>query len=346
MTFARIEALATCLPSASVASDELGAALRTVPDSALRLMTGISSRRWCDRNAGEDSFALANRAALACLEKSRYGPADLDVIISAPIMRIRDRRFYFEPPFAAMIADRIGAREALCFDVSNACAGVATAILIIDRMIKAGYARRGLVVSGEQVTIVTETAMNEVDRVRHPQFASLTPGDSGLALLIDGEEGVGSPIHGVDLMTFAKGAYWCVAKPSARTAGYAMYTDVARQLNDDVYSVWPVFVADMLAETGRTFASEGFDSLIFHQVTGPVIERALRHGRQAFDSPLPPSPKVVGDLGNTTTNSIFMALHRQLSDGDLGEGDKVLFVPSGSGIVMGMASMTLSALAV
>jgi 3-oxoacyl-[acyl-carrier-protein] synthase III len=72
-------------------------------------------------------------------------------------------QFFFEPSTAVRLKHRLGFYNALVFDISCACAGMFAAIHVIDAMIRAGLVKRGMVVSGEYITPLTETAQKEIE---------------------------------------------------------------------------------------------------------------------------------------------------------------------------------------
>src|SRR5207244_4835118 len=87
-------------------------------------------------------------------------------------------RVSFEPGTAMQLKAQFGFVNALIFDISNACTGMFTAVDIIDAFIKAGLIRRGMVVSGEYITHLTQTAQNEIESYLDARLAFLTVGDA------------------------------------------------------------------------------------------------------------------------------------------------------------------------
>ena len=49
------------------------------------------------------------------------------------------------------LKETLGARRAMSFDISNACAGMMTGVFIVNDLIRQGRIRRGMVVSGEYI---------------------------------------------------------------------------------------------------------------------------------------------------------------------------------------------------
>ncbi|MFE9258340.1 3-oxoacyl-ACP synthase III family protein [Streptomyces sp. NPDC006879] len=343
--YSRLEAIGTHIPETVLTTEELTGCSEELRDVDVRRITGVAERRVCnpDPEVGEDSFGMALRAARACLGASRYGPDDLDVVISASITRFKDGgRFTFEPSFASSLARELGARPAIQFDVSNACAGMLTGVYVLDRMIRSGVVRNGMVVSGEQATGVARTAVREISDSYDPQFASLSVGDSAAAVVLDRSADPADRIHYVELMTCAEYSHLCMGMPSDRTPGIALYTDNKKMHNKDRLALWPRFHGDLLEKGGHDFAGENFDYVIQHQVGTRFIEYVNQMGEAEFGAPMPTSLAVVERLGNTATTSHFLTLHEHLSAGTARRGANYLLVPAASGVVTGALSATIT----
>jgi 3-oxoacyl-[acyl-carrier-protein] synthase III len=339
----RLESLGAYLPERVQATTDLIDSMTNPPQFSLEEITGIRSRRV--HAEGEDSFVIALNAAKDCLSRSRYEVGDLDVVISASISRTKDGRMgYFEPSFAASIARAIGANTAMHFDVSNACAGMMTGVFLLDRMIKAGVARRGLVVSGEAITPIARSAVREISEPWDPQFGSLTVGDSGAAVVVDAAESDADKIHYIELVTAAEYSHLCIGKPSDKTPAPALYTNNGEMHKKERVQMWPHFQKGFLASRGRTFADERFDYIIQHQIGARAISSFTRVGGAMFETEMPESLSVVEELGNTATTSHFVTLYQHLKEKKVKKGSKVLMVPAASGIVIGCLSTTITAL--
>src|SRR5450755_1456790 len=63
---------------------------------------------------------------------------------------VRERRIAGEDEDSYTLA--VGARRAVSFDISNACAGMMTGTFLLNDMIRQGRIRRGMVVSGEYIS--------------------------------------------------------------------------------------------------------------------------------------------------------------------------------------------------
>ena len=350
MSKTRIEALGAYLPETIQSTAELIAQMDRPPPFNLEDITGIKNRRIYDRRpeSFEDTLTLALKAARDCLGRSRHAAAELDLVVSVSISRFMhpETRFDFEPSVALRVAQSLGAERAIHFDLSNACAGMMSGVYVVDRMIKAGLVRNGLVVSGEHITHIAETAVREVQDAYDPQMGSLTVGDSAVAVVIDRAETDADQIHYIELVTCAEYAQLCLGKPSDLTPKFALYTNNAEMHKQERVQMWPRFQMDYLARQGTTFAAEKFDYLIQHQVGAKAVRNFTRVGAAIFQTEMPPNLTVVEELGNTATTSHFLVLREHLRKGEYRRGAKVLMVPAASGLVTGCMSATITSLEV
>lgn len=333
------------LPAESVATRQLISALAAPPSFDFEAVTGVVERRVRSTAPDdfEDSYALAVKAARDCLSRSRYDAGDLDAIVSVSITRSRGGDvIYFEPSFASMLAKELGATRAIHFDVSNACAGMMTGTYLMDSMIRSGAIERAMVVSGEAITPISDTAVRELGTGYDPQFASLSVGDSASAVILDRSDDDADRIHYVDLFTAAEYADACLGMPSDRSQGIALYTDNRRMHNEARFTLWTDGLADCLAARGRSFVDEEFDYVIHHQFGAGAVIAMNKLGEREFGVPMPPPLNVIEKYGNTSTTSHFVVLAEHLRSGAIPAGAKLLMVPAASGIVTGYLSATIS----
>lgn len=343
MAHTRFESIGVYLPVTEVSSAELTGNMARFPPVDLEEVAEVASRRVHDKRTGsyEDSFTLAMSAVADCLSRSRYDAVDLDFVISTSISRIRGSRFHFEPSFSAMIAAEIGARRAVHFDISNSGAGMLTGVLVLDRLIKSGMARSGLVVSGEQIA---ETAVAEIKEPYDSQVGSLTVGNSGAAVVMDVSTSKANRIDYVELMTCSAYSHLSFGLPSDERASMALYTDDQAMRTDDRLRLWPAFQKDFLAAKGSSFAEERFDYIIHQQAGTRFIDKMNQVGAECFGETMPESIAVADKYGNLSSTSHFVALHDHLHSHSAEGTAKYLLVPAASGVVTGCVSATISSL--
>jgi len=349
LTNTRFESIGRFLPSKIVSTRELIERMPFKPPFDLEDITGIKTRRVHDKTDGsfEDSFVLASEAAKDALSRSKYRAEDLDVIISGSIVRYKDGlTHHSEPPFALFLKRALGNAKALTFDVSNACAGMMSGIYVLDRMIKAGVVKNGLVVSGECITPIADTAVEEISQPFDSQFGSLTVGDAGVAVILDGEATDADKIHQIELMTCSEYSQLCIGMPSDQRPGAALYTNNHEMHKEDRLQLWPNFQADILSRFGSSFAEEKYDYIVHHQVSTKFIARIQKFSSKLLNTEMPESLSCVEQYGNTASTSHFVVLYDHLKDKKVKKGAKFLLVPAASGVVTGCLSATISSLEV
>ncbi|HET7503723.1 MAG TPA: 3-oxoacyl-[acyl-carrier-protein] synthase III C-terminal domain-containing protein [Kofleriaceae bacterium] len=337
---ARFESVGAKLPARRVTTRELMASTRHHTRIELERLTGIREHRMCGPD--DTSLSLAIDAARDCLTRSRYTGADLDMVINASITRYVDGTTHrFEPPLSLAIKQAIGAGAAASFDVSNACAGMLTGVFILNDFIRRGAIRRGMVVSGEHITGLGTNAAHDIRSILSLQLASLTLGDGGAAVIVD-RAADGTPgIALAGFTTLAGHSRLCVGLPARHQPGARMFTR-ARKIHQVAMTDGPPLVEDVLAQTTARLGD--VDWLIPHQTS----VRAIKTGERALARQMGGHPThvavTVDDYGNTASTTLFLALHRYLTEGRFHAGDKILLLSVASGLEVGVVLFTMDEL--
>jgi len=118
-------------------------------DEWITTRTGIKERRMVAKN--EAASDLAIKAAKRALEHAHLKPEELDLIIVATITP--DMSF---PSVACFLQNALSAKEAICFDISAACAGFVYAITVAQQFIARGSCKNALVVGTEVLSSITD----------------------------------------------------------------------------------------------------------------------------------------------------------------------------------------------
>jgi len=330
----RFESIGAYFPDKIVTTQELVDKLENRPEIDLERITGIKTRRM--REQGEDSFTMALAAAKDCLRNSNYKAIDIDVIINTSITRFDGGlKFVIDPPISLRLKKALGANNAINFDITNACAGMMTGVQILDNMIRAGVIKTGMVVSGECITPITDTAVKEIEKGIDPQFASLTVGDSGVAIIIDASQNDEECIEGIDLTTFAKFSELCYGMPSDKNPGVAMYTD-AIGIHAAALGRLPVYAEKMMLREGYKITD--FDYVIPHQTSVKAIKMGFEAIRKQLNARKDEIQEVlisVDEYGNTSSTAVMVALYKTLKEKTFKPNSRVIFFAMGSGLVLG-----------
>ena len=332
----RIDSVGVKLPAERLTTKDLMSKTSHKTRIQLERLTGIHERHVV--GPGENSLTLATGAARDCLSHSRHQASDIEMLISTSITRSKGEFAQsFEPALSLAIKQAIGATQAVNFDISNACAGMLTGVFLLQDFVARGEISCGMVVSGEYISHLSWNAARQVRSVFSKQLASLTLGDAGAAVIVE-RAPKGTGIDVIGFTTLAEHSRLCLAFPSTVGPGAQMYTK-SRALQKVAIEDMAPLVAEVIGEAGIDLAD--IDYLIPHQTSA----RAIRQGMQEFARRLGAQPKHVvvnlEEYGNTSSTTLFVALHKYLEEQRMHTGDRVMLLALASGIEIGIAVFTI-----
>lgn len=166
--YSQILATGSYLPERVVKNEEL-TQFRTRSLPIIAMKSGVQERRYASETQATSD--LAAQAAQACLCRAGIEAAEIDGVILATCSP--DQPI---PSTSAIIQAKIGARNAFTFDLNAACTGSLLALRVADTMLRAGSARRILVLAAE----VLSRLQNPNDFSTYPYF-----GDGAAAVLLE-----------------------------------------------------------------------------------------------------------------------------------------------------------------
>ena len=356
MLKSRFESMGCYMPVKVVTSKELMDKMETKPIFDLGDVTGIENRRY--RSETEDSFQLGLAAAKDCLSHSKYKAKDIEVVIWTSITQLKNgSEFSYEPSMSLYIKNELGANAALNFDISNACAGMLTGVFILDNLIRGGIVKNGLVLSGECITHISDTALKEIKEPIDDQFASLTVGDSGAAVIMDQSPNEEEGLEVSEFLTMAEFADLCIGMPSALNPGIAMYAKAVELHAESIKRVprWLVEQLEKHEYLVRKYKNitRTIDFVIPHQTALKFMLSAMKDIfayaktiEKIKDFEMPELLTYIQDFGNTSSTSHFVVLYHALKDKKVKPGNTVLLVPHASGITVGAFFLRLGNLEV
>lgn len=328
----RFAAIGASVPERRVSTDELMASTKHRTHIELERLTGIHEHHVVGE--GEDSYTLALGAARDALAHADCAAEDLDVLIVSSITRhVGGLRMQLEPPVSVSLKEAIGARRAMGFDLSNACAGMLTGVFILNDLIRQGRIRRGMVVSGEYISHLGANAARQVRTVMSKQLASLTLGDAGAAAILERAPEGAPGIEVAGFTTLSAHSRLCLAFPAKIGPGSTMYTD-ARAIHKVAIEATPSLLREVLDQAGLEL--DEIDYLIPHQTSA----RAIRKGMKDLSTRWGVAPKhwvvTVDEFGNTASTSHFVALRKYLREGRFTGEDRILLLALASGLEVGI----------
>jgi 3-oxoacyl-(acyl-carrier-protein) synthase III len=303
-----------------------------VPYDWLERVTGIRERRM----APEDMLPsdLATIAAKDAMEKAQIQPSDIDAIIFTGVFRD-----FLEPATAHVVQHKLGASNAVAFDVGNACHGFVNGIHLMDALIATGQARRGLVVSGETSFRCTRKAIDVLSKTTNRDdfmrlSSGLTLGDSGAAIVMGAKLAPDSGFMG--FMLQSQGQYH----------GHSVYGRIGEDspLEADLQPLIQQGVRLLSGMYGDFMHKLGWRP---DQIAKCAQHQASRTMIKQFASYLGVDPAIIVDsvstMGNLVAGNVPINLHMLANDGSLTSGDKIMIVGGGSGLAVSHSALVWDA---
>lgn len=327
-----IESFGYDLSEKSVKSSDIESRLGTLytklklPEGRLELMTGIAERRMWE--PGTKPSDLSTAAAKKCLAKSKIVPADVDLLIHASVCRD-----FLEPATASVVHANLGlSRNAMIFDLSNACLGVINAIVVAGNMIESGQIKSALIVSGENGGPLLENTIDEllnnptIDRKNIKKYiANLTIGSAATAIMITHKDlSPDSPsVLGGAVETDSSANHLC--RGDGNTHSLVMETDSEELLKYGValgQSTWQ----KARAELG--WDNKNVDFVLTHQV-GTAHEKL---SLESLELNKIKTFRTYPFLGNTGSSALPITLMMADEQGLINKGENIALLGIGSGL--------------
>lgn len=319
---AKIRGTGAAVPEKTLTNADL-AKLVDTSDEWITERTGIKVRHIVDDKTLNSD--LASEAARKALVEAELQAEDLDTIIVATVTG--DVNF---PSTACYVQQKIGATNAVAFDVQAACSGFLFALSIADSFISSGRSRNVLIIGSEVLTRIVDWN----DRSTCVLF-----GDAAGAAVVTPSNGDGRGILG----TFIKSdgrldqLLWMPGGGTRFPADVALKENLnnikmqGREVFKAAVTAMGEAGAHILNKVGLT--AEDIDLLIPHQANMRIINAMAKKMK------LPPEKVYVNlqEYGNTSAASIPVALAEVKRKGILKPGDVCMMVAFGGGLTWGSA---------
>jgi len=316
--FSRITGTGSHLPPRRVSNEQLARELAErgieTSDAWIVERTGIRARHFADAGVGSSDLAFA--AAQAALQAAGCVAADIDLIIVAT--STPDMVF---PSTACIVQNKLGLHGCAAFDVQAVCSGFVYGLTVADAMIRAGSARRALVIGAE----VFSRIIDFNDRGTCVLF-----GDGAGAVVLEASDEPGllaTELHadgrhvGILCVPGTVSGGQVLGDPLLKMDGQAVFKLAVGVLEDVARSV--------LAKAGKR--DEDIDVLIPHQANIRIMQSTARKLKLSADKLV----VTVDEHGNTSAASIPLALDHAVRSGRVQRGDTVLLEGVGGGFTWG-----------
>ncbi len=288
---------------------------------------GIESRRYCDDH--EKPSDISSVAAMSAISDAGLEPRDIGAIIYCGITGD-----VIEPGTAHIIQNKIGAKNAICKDVQNACHGFCDGILFGDLLIGGGV---------DHVLVVT-CELTRVSRLLYPslkkeksiqnflnRLGGLSVGDAAGAMILSRKD---CPEKGIQAInTQSDGSF----------NGLCSYDIISgriegKMIMDKICSMTLLKCARQLKPTMDRvkWKSADVDHFVTHQVGKKPYQAILKFSKFRPEG----APKTYDYLGNVTTATLPINFELLKKSGKVGKGKKICLLGTGSGIVFSWFCLT------
>lgn len=316
------------LPKKLITNNDLSKLVDT-NDEWITTRTGINTRHIID---DETTYLMGTKASLDALKNANLTPQDVDIIFATTVTND-----YLTPSLACLVANGIGAPNAVCIDVNCACAGFVYAVDMARRYLMDNEYKTALVVSSEMLSKLTDYT----DRTTCVLF-----GDGAGACVLQKSESLYACHLGADATgstkLFARGIHANnpfrstpfdpLSDGLAQSNGHAIYQD-----GKEVYK-FATKTMPMAVKKACEKASIRPDELklIFpHQANLRIIETAAKN----LKLPIENFYVNIQNHGNMSSACIPICLAEAIEKNLIKKGDKICLVGFGAGLTYGSIVM-------
>ncbi len=318
-----IKGTGRALPNAILSNKQLEQYMDT-SDEWIRERTGILQRHV---STGETVASLSSEASIKALKKAGIAAENIDLILVAtcsPEMAL--------PCVACQVQDRIGATNAVAFDLNAACSGFLFALNTAYSYFASGIYKNALIIGAEVLSkiidwtdrgtcilfgdgagaVYIEANLEKEDNYSFVQHAN---GAKGMVLTC-GTRDLDNPLHKEEII-----------KKYVAMDGKEIFSFAIRQI--------PACIEELLEKSN--VCKEDIDYFILHQANMRIIEGISK--RLKVD--LSKFPSNVSAVGNMSSAAIPVLLDECIENGTLKQGHRIVLSGFGAGLTYGASIITL-----
>lgn len=287
-------------------------------DEWIHSRTGIRERRIAGLE--QPTSDLAARASLAAMENAGVTAEEIDLIICATVTPDM-----FFPNTACFVQTRLGAVNAVCFDISAACSGFLFGVETARQYIASGMYRTVLVIGADKLSSIVDWT----DRNTCVLF-----GDGAGAVILQHREGsrgilatkMGSNGKLAEILYIPGGGSACPV--TAENAAQKPATIRMNGRETYKHAVTAMVNASRQALADADVSPGEVTCFIPHQANLRIIEAIASR----LDVPMDRFHINLDRYGNTSAAAVAIALDEAAREGRFKRGDKILMVVFGGGL--------------
>lgn len=291
-------------------------------DEWISTRTGIRQRRI---TLDEGTACMAAKAAAKAIARAGIDPMDIDIIIVATMSPDN-----FLPNTACEVQAKIGAMNAVCYDLSAACSGFVFALNTAYSFIKSEIYKTALIIGSE----VLSKLLDWDDRSTCVLFGD----GAGAAIVQASETGTFESILGSD--GTRKNALTCASRYIINplvsqdcNISDEISLDYVKMEGQEVFKfvvrTIPLTIQQVMEKANCT--KEEIRYYILHQANQRILESISKKLKE----PIEKFPMNLDKYGNTSAASIPILLDKMNKKNMLNRGDKIILSGFGGGLTWG-----------
>ncbi|MFN3528753.1 MAG: 3-oxoacyl-ACP synthase III family protein [Bacteroidia bacterium] len=295
-------------------------------------ITGIEERRYADSHLLTSD--IATLAAKAAIEDAAIDPEGLDYLILAHNFgNVRADAIQTDilPSLASRVKHALGIKNPRCvaYDILFGCPGWVEGVIQAQAFIKAGMAKRCLVIGAETLSRVLDPHDRD----------SMIYSDGAGAAIVEAAEGTGGILGHASLSYTADEAYFLFFGPSFNKKldqGVRFIKMHGRKIYEFAVSRVPEAMQQCLEQSNISIAQ--VKKVLIHQANEKMDEAIIhrffkRYGQVPPAGVMPMSIHKLGNSSVATVPTLYDLLRRgKIENQELKTGDIVLFASVGAGM--------------
>lgn len=312
-----IKGYGSYLPGKVLTNEDLEKMLDT-SDEWITVRSGIKERRICSPE--ETNSDMCFYSAQKALATAGLAPSDIDIIIVGTISGD-----YIFPATACLLQSKLGATNAMAFDISAACSGFTYSFLVGAMLAHVNKKSNVLVVGSELLSRLVDYQ----DRTTCVLF-----GDGAGAIVLSSSATNGRILYA---SAYTDGSnpqlLWLPAGLTKYPASYETVSKRMHYLKMQGKELFKLAVRhmgeimeEMFSKTGLTV--NDIDLIIPHQMNVRIMQALCEH----FSFPIEKFFINIQKYGNTGAASIPIALDEAIRTNRVKKGDKIVLVSFGGGL--------------
>ena len=314
----KIVGTALNVPPLVITNDQLTPLMET-SDEWIKTRTGIRQRHIAQ---GENTSELAVKVGQRLLAQTGYDAQAIDLIIVATMSPDA-----YTPSTAVIVQGKLGATNAVAFDLSAACTGFVYALDTASKLLQASHWKMAMVIGAEVLSKLVNW---------HERSTAVLFGDGAAGVLLTKAECTSPLIIGRHLQSFDQHGDRLVAGATTsgnsfpkQLTGLTSFKMEGREIYRFATNSVPLSIKSAIADAGIELSD--IDYFLLHQANARIIKQIAK--RLAL--PLTKFPINIGDYGNTAAASEPLLLAECVAKGMIKPGMTIALSGFGGGLSIG-----------